>query len=207
MTRFQKGKQYIVYVEQVKQIQKYLSIAERLGLKAVGLWSPDYIYCPMSKEQFDVRQFIIDEERLPDDIDVLFINRAYDTSFNIRGDIEAMYIHYNSEDTITQVRGRYRNDLNHLYVYDKTGKKEIGEIVVPAEFLERKLFKEDTTKLVGILDRRNKKDRLIGWTTIHNSLKKQGYHIEKGREGAGSNKNRHYYYIHAPTNTENEMDE
>ena len=46
---------------------------------------------PMSDMQKQIRQYIIEKQRLPDDIDILVFNKAYETSINIYGNIEAVF--------------------------------------------------------------------------------------------------------------------
>ena len=56
-----------------------------------------------------------------------------------------MVIHSSKEEVRVQVRGRYRNDLEELYVYDK------DSLEVPPEFLDIPLFREDREELCKIL--------------------------------------------------------
>lgn len=64
------------------------------------------------------RAYILEHEELPPEYDLLIFNAAYETSINLRGHFDFMIIHHSSSDTITQARGRYRNDLDTLYLLD-----------------------------------------------------------------------------------------
>ena len=127
---------------------------------------------PMSDIQKQIRQYIIEKQRLPDDIDILVFNKAYETSINIYGNIEAVFIQSKDEDTIIQARGRYRNDLNTLYLYDPSD----DTLIVPDEYINVPLFKEDTDALALALNYRNSCGALYKWNTIKKKLDEQDYY-------------------------------
>ena len=191
LSNLQKGKQYIVFNGQIKQIQKFVGISKKLGFRAVGLWSPNRQDYPMDNEQYKLREYLSETHRLPDDLDILFINEAYETSINIEGEIEAMYIHNSNEDIITQVRGRYRNNLRHLFVFDKSAEKKETKIELPQEYLNRPLFQEDKEVLARALNVVNENGRLCKFPTISKQLSQQGYTIKDGRK---NNKRYHIIY-------------
>ena len=85
---------------------------------------------------------------------------------DIFGDVAAIYIHSRDEDTIIQARGRFRGDLEHLYVHG-CGEEEID---IPADFLDRPLFTEDKQALAAVLNLRGAGGRLEMWTTIKKRL-------------------------------------
>lgn len=129
---------------------------------------------PMSDVQKQIRQYIIEKQRLPDNIDILVFNKAYETSINIYGNIEAVFIKSQDEDTIIQARGRYRNDLNTLYLYDPSD----DTLIVPDEYINVPLFTEDKEALALALNYRNSCGALYKWNTIKKKLEEQGYTIE-----------------------------
>ena len=182
LSNLQKGKKYIVYLVQIKQIEKYCSFAKNLGFRAVGLWSPNRQDYPMDEEQYRVCEHILKKHCLPDDLDILFINESYERSINIKGKIDAIYVHYNNEETITQVRGRYRGDLRHLFVYNKSAENEKNKIELPQEYLNRPLFQEDKETLACALNIVNENGRLCKFPTISKQLIQQGYTITEGRK-------------------------
>ena len=95
-----------------------------------------------------------------------------------------MIVHTREKEAQVQVRGRYRKDLDTLYILDYEA------ISFPPDFLERKLFEEDKRELSHILGLRDKNSRLVGWNTVKKKLLEQGFTIKDGRE-----KNRRYSII------------
>lgn len=83
---------------------------------------------------------------MPKYIDILLINAPCETGVNIKNnDIDFIIIHSENNDTITQVRGRLRNDLKQLYLYSKYFVDIPNE--VPQEYLNIKLTKNDLDML------------------------------------------------------------
>ena len=88
--------------------------------------NPEY---PLSEKQVKDREQIINNRELQSNIDVLFVNKACETSISIgdeehtKNPFDFMIVHSCKKDTQIQVRGRYRNDLPTLYLYE-SGKKD-----------------------------------------------------------------------------------
>jgi len=131
----------------------------------------------MSSEQLAIRQFIVDNERLPDCVDVLFINDSYETCINIYGKIDAIFVHITRKESIVQVRGRYRSDLDCLYLYSN----DIETVCVPTEYLNVHLYREDKIRLTEELHLRDKAGRLRGWTTAKKAIEASGYTVNEIR--------------------------
>ena len=76
----------------------------------------------------------------------------------------------------TQVRGRYREALQILFVlnYDV-------EIKVPTDFVGRDLFTGEKAELCAILNIHDSKGRRVGWTTVSKKLKESGYTLTERR--------------------------
>ena len=111
---------------------------------------------------------------------MLFINKSCETSITI-GDvddptshIDFMIIHSSDPDTQVQVRGRYRNDLDQLYLYDSSAE---GEIMIPAHWLGKKLRKSDINELISELEIRDAKRSLVKTPTFLQMVKKSGYTV------------------------------
>lgn len=174
LSKLDHSKKYLVYTEHIAKIQEYVSFLQNACYRAIGLWSMNSDTNPMSDMQKQIRQYIIEKQRLPDDIDILVFNKAYETSINIYGNIEAVFIQSQDEDTIIQARGRYRNDLNTLYLYDPSD----DTLIVPDEYINVPLFTEDKEALALALNYRNSCGALYKWNTIKKKLEEQGYTIE-----------------------------
>lgn len=165
----------IIYIPTITSIEKYLSVARKAGFKAEGIWSIHNSDHPLTEKQHEIRLYLIENQAIPDDIDILFINKSYETSINIFSPLDIMIIHTTNSDTIIQVRGRYRSDLKNLFCLNQSE----AEIEVPQEFLNRPLFKEDKDMLCNQLSIRDNGRRIVGWTTVKKKLIENGYYIRQ----------------------------
>lgn len=170
-----KDKVGLVYVAHIRQMKKLVELTKAKGLRAVAIWSINNKEYPMTEEQLSARDYIINQEILPPDYDIVIINASCETSINIRGKVDYIVIHSTEEEVQVQVRGRYRGDLDELYVYDKES------LEVPSEFIEIPLFKEDKDKLCEILRQTDDYKRLVKWTKTKEKLLEEGYTITEKR--------------------------
>lgn len=170
--KLEKGKKYMVYCSHVTKLKQYAALLEERGFRAQCIWSIHNKNHPMDEEQEAVRKYLVQQQRIRDDIDVLLYNKAYETSINITGHVDAIYVHSSDEETIIQARGRYRNDLEHLYVYSQ----DLTNFEIPEEFLNIPLFKEDKDELAETLNIRIN-GQLRKWNTIQQNLPKNGYEV------------------------------
>ncbi|MCL2375611.1 MAG: DEAD/DEAH box helicase family protein, partial [Firmicutes bacterium] len=138
------GKRGLIYTSRISNIKMYQDFLVNKGHRARGFWSlnaeKDH---PMTAEQKEVRQYIIEHKEIPPSIDILLINKAAETGVNIKNnDLTFMIIHaaYGS-DTFIQAKGRIRNDIPNLYYYDKTCND--ANINIPEEYLNTKLTTGD----------------------------------------------------------------
>lgn len=99
----------------------------------------------MNEEQLRARQYILSNKELPPEYGAVIINASSETSINLYGHIDTVIVHTQENEAQIQVRGRYRKDLDTLYILD------YGAISFPPEFLERKLFEEDKKELSRLL--------------------------------------------------------
>lgn len=175
LSKLDHNKKYLVYINHVNEIQEIVSFLQNAGYRAIGLWSMNSAKFPMSDIQKQIRQYIIENQRLPDDIYILVFNKAYETSINIYGNIEAVFIKSQDEDTIIQARGRYRNDLNTRYLYDPSD----DTLIVPDEYINVSLFTEEKEALALALNYRNSCGALYKWGAIKKKLIEQGYTIQE----------------------------
>ena len=170
----QKG---IIYIPHIRDIVKYNNLLMDKGIKSAGIWSINNSDHPMTKEQLKIRDFIINREEIPENIDVLFINKACETSINIKSKVDFMIIHSYETDTQIQARGRYRNDLEQLYLYDKYVD---DEIILDKKWLNKPLYKADKDALCEELGLREN-GRLLKWTSVKPYLIDAGYEIQDKR--------------------------
>ena len=100
----------------------------------------------MNEEQLNARQYILSNKELPPEYGAVIINASSETSINLYGHIDTVIVHTQENEAQIQVRGRYRKDLDTLYILD------YGAISFPPEFLERKLFEEDKRELSRLFE-------------------------------------------------------
>ena len=164
----------IIYMSRISMMEKYRELLQNRGINAVSIWSPHNQHWWMSKQQHEVRNYIIENAAVPDDVDVLLINKSCETSINVKSHIDYIVVHSSDPDTQTQAIGRYRNDLDDLYVYDP----ELGEeIELPEKMLGVPLFKEDIVKFIKEQNIRDETGRLVGQPTFISYLKDSGYDV------------------------------
>lgn len=137
-----------LYVKHVQPMKQFAEILRGRGFNPLMIWSLDYKE-PMNAEQLAARAYIIENEAVPEEYDVFLFNATAETSINIRSHMDFFIAHETGDTHITQSRGRYRGDLETLYVYDRNSSYAV---VVPDEFLDRVLFREDLKELRARLD-------------------------------------------------------
>lgn len=168
----------IVYATRIGVMQKFQKLFEEQGKRVCCLWGIHNEDHTLSEWQESVRSTILSSEHIPDEIDVLIINAAYETSLNIRNEeFRTMLIHNSSPDVQTQVRGRLRHDIDNLYLYD-CAHQSISHYF-PAEYLNRNLTREDTNAIVEMMNLKNKDGRLLKWPSIAELLSKDGMTVLK----------------------------
>ena len=116
------------------------------------------------------------------------LDPSMETGVNIKcenGKIDYVIVHSQEKDIQIQARGRYRGDLDILYLYSNS---ENSVINIPSEFLDIKLFTEDKNKLCyDVLCIRNNQYKAVGWNTVKDRLEKQGiYKVVTNPNGGNS---------------------
>lgn len=180
------GQHGVIYVSRVQQMEEFATIARAYGHNPICLWSLQYKQ-PMNEEQLNAREHLLEFEAIPPQYDLLIINASCETAINIRSHIDFFIVHNTNQTHITQARGRYRANLDTLYLLDK----EKGTIYVPPEYLDRKLFKEDKDALIKELAIKNDKGRFIPWYKLSQMITDSGYTFSEGRDD-----DRPYIIIH-----------
>ena len=173
----------LIYTRLIKSMKKIKGLLESKGIDAALLFSPHSKSHKMTLEAQRAARMLEKEERIPDDVQVLIINAAYETGLNIdpeKSHLDYIIVHDADEDTQTQVRGRYRGELDRLYLKmrEEDFEREIPyEIIEP--YLGRVLWSADRRELVQALNFRDKNGRQCMWPTVKNVLINQGYSIEE----------------------------
>lgn len=170
----------IIYVPTIKLMKQYAEMVD-LGLGNICcLWSIHSTE-QMTDEQLAVRKALLEDELVPDHIDLLFLNAAYETCLNINNtDIKTMVIHCSNTDTQIQVRGRLRHDIDNLYLLDKS--HEHISFYFPSVYLDQWLPTWKTRVIAEDLDLKNEKGRTLCWQSICNLLRKDGYIVTQEKK-------------------------
>lgn len=171
----------IIYVSRIAQMIEFAALADDGWRNICCLWGLDNADHKMNPEQLCVRKAILRNERIPPEIDLLFINAAYETSINIRNeDFNTVIVHNGNSDVQTQVRGRIRHDIDSLYIYDPNH-VHIAQYF-PEEYYYRPLFGEDTREIASTMNLLNKKGRRLEWPSIYRLLQKDGLVVSKQKK-------------------------
>ena len=118
-----------------------------------------------------MREHLLEYESVPPEYDILIINASCETAINIRSHMDYFIVHNANPTHITQARGRYRDNLDTLYLLDK----EKGSVIIPESFLNRKLFKEEKAALIAELG------RYIPWKSLSQRITDSGYTFQEGK--------------------------
>lgn len=175
----------IVYIGHVRQMIEFQQLAEKMGFRAICIWSDSNKDNPMCPEQMAAKNHIITSEELPPEYDMVIINASCETGINIRGKVDYIAVHRSDEDTRTQVRGRYRGDLGTLYLYQND-----ADIEIPEEYLNKPLSVAARRELCAAVNIRDKNGTAYGWTTVKKRAVESGYIVYEQRI-----KNHHYFTI------------
>lgn len=169
------GERGIIYLSQIDEMKKCNEYLRQRGIRCSAVWSKNSTDKPMTDEQHRLREYIIRHRELPENVDVLILNRACATSITIgeeektKRPINFMIIHTADEDLQTQVRGRYRNDLPMLYLHSYT---EVDNVLLDRKWLYRKLSKKDRDALCAELGFKDSKGRLMKWPSIRKLIER-----------------------------------
>lgn len=159
----------------------------------------------MSEEQINIREQLIETGMLPEDLDVLIINAAYETGWNLRDkNIKMVIIDDLDYDSQIQARNRVRNDIEILRV--KVPVDEDGEIIdydqyknsyltgrgvieyklancIEEKYIGVKLSTEDKKYLVDRYASRWCDKKSINWQTFRRDLKLAGLVVKTTNNG------------------------
>lgn len=174
----------LIFVSRINLMQKYAAMLEDEQRKIVCLWSVNSAQ-RMTDDQHRVRDALLANEHIPDDVDVLFLNAAYETSINIKNeDFKTVVIHCSNKDTQTQVRGRLRHDIDTMYVYDKYH-ENIADYF-PEEYLGAWLPVYVIKEIAEEMDLKSAKGRQLKWPSVKKLLVSNGFSVEPRRFASGT---------------------
>ena len=168
----------LIYIPKIASMNKAYTKISNLGVKCERIWSTNSNII-MSDEQNNVREFVLKTGELPNDITVLIINAAYQTSININDElIDTVIVHSTEEDEIVQARGRVRHNIDTFYIFEPR-----SSIVrpIPDRFIGHFLTKEEKNEICEYLNIKDAKGQLRKFPYIVNHLSKRMYNIQNRR--------------------------
>ncbi|CEN26845.1 DEAD/DEAH box helicase family protein [Paraclostridium sordellii] len=178
---FEHGAKAVIYTDKIDTILELEKIIEKIGLKAIGIWSTNNEKKTMNEERLFIRNSILKFGIIPDEVDVLIINGSYETGINIIDDrVEIVIVNSSDIDIQVQARGRVRKHIKGLYTLDL----KIGitmDIKLSDKWINKELTAKDKKELVSEYQLYDSRNRAISWTTFKKILKENGYEIIPGK--------------------------
>ncbi|WP_262365328.1 DEAD/DEAH box helicase family protein [Halobacillus karajensis] len=182
------GNKILMYVETIRKSEEVREKLESNGFNVACLWSIN------NDRQMDnlsrkVRDYIVKKEEFPGYIDVVIINAAYETGYNIfdtENMAQTVIVHSRNSEVITQVRGRIRHDINSLVTLNQSGsietiKRDGSAIELCSTKIDKyigiPLTKEKKDDLVIELNLLNTHGRQMKWTSIKKILIENGFKV------------------------------
>ena len=196
------GKTGVLYTTEIARMKDFIDYANSIGYHASGFWSAStdtQRKHPMTEAQWDLREKVLVGETIPENVDLLVINRASETCIKIQAEkrkVDFMIVHDKNEEIRTQVRGRYHGDLETFYYHgiEDENRKKIRSKKVPARFLNRPLYTEDFTELRWEMNVLRPDGTHYGNPTFIKYLRECGYSVSDPKKDRKRN-GKHYRII------------
>ena len=200
-----KGKTGILFTTNVRDMKYYIEYANYNGIMANGFWSTSVKTQkehPHTPEQTRLREKVLCEETIPNDVDLLVINRSSETCIKIqekKRKVDFMIVHNCNEEIKTQVRGRYNGDLDEFFYHDIAAANlyQINATQISASFFGKRLYSEDQQKLFRELNLRTPAGYPYGKDTVFQVLSQCGYQVSESKKDS-KNHGRYYRVITPP---------
>lgn len=101
----------LIYVQKITTCKSYKERLIKSGYNVEYLCADN----KLDAKQQELKQYLIKNETLPKDLDILIINEAYETGWNLKDDsVQIVIINSSDETTITQARNRVRHNIQTL---------------------------------------------------------------------------------------------
>ena len=175
----------VFFFSTVKELKKYKEVLLEAGRQAEAIWSTNHEE-NMNSDQLSTRAYLLEEHKLPDDVQDLLFNSAYETAITIKDSgVKEMYIHTGNEDTRTQSRNRLRQDLEVVGYYDSKKAENQKRVArennrgmdeqwnVPESYINVKLDKKKRDEMITEIGFPKK------WTSFRKWLEGHGYRVEE----------------------------
>lgn len=193
----------LIYTNKISVAKKYKEILINGGFDAEYLCSLNN--SELTERQLMIRDYIINKNVYPFGLDVLIINSAYETGWNLRdNNVKWILVDTIEEDTWIQARNRVRNDIVmfiHKGIFDdgilldRDQYKNLYETgyglsvpiltdLIDSKYINKKLTTEDKKEIVktyGTIGINNKK---VSWKNFKEQVEKSdNYKVVTCRKG------------------------
>lgn len=167
-----------LFTVHIKDMLRFREMAIQCGRKPICIWSQENQDHEMNTDQRKALDYIIENEALPDEYDLLIFNSATATGINIRGeDLDFFIAHTQDETYRVQSRGRFRTDIDTFFVYDKNN----GVFQIPSDYLDRPLNKAEFDEMLKVINLKTDNGRPITRKNFFERISELGYTYEKKR--------------------------
>lgn len=181
-------KKGFIFNERISSMDNIKRLLSRQGLRPIEIWSMNNEDYPMTDEQIYVRNYLLENERIPEGYDFIIFNGAMREGWDLKDERVVIGIMNTLDETNReQARGRFRGDLPILVTRVSGDNQPIDLRIMKKEkalgVIERILGKyidtKDKDKIAEELNIRRREDgRLVKWKKISEVLEKNGYKIE-----------------------------
>lgn len=208
IARIPLDKKVLLYTPRITEEKKYADFAIKCGRKPeeVGVyWSTNNKDHPMTKEQLDEVNWMMEKECFPEGKTFVCINKSYEMGINLKTEIDyaiidVPYDKYNADGSlcseeelekklkkreaiIDQASARTRQEeLENLIISNKYAPEE--DFVLPKKFIGVPLGKEEKNELCEFMNLRGKDGKLLKWTSVKRNLEKRNFFIKQKRIGS-----------------------
>jgi hypothetical protein len=212
-----------IYTNTIKQSKKYKEFFDNNGYKAEWLCSINNKIelttlddegnkviekIPIMNEyQIFIRERLLKDGMLPNDLDVLIVNGAYETGWNLKDKkVQTVFVDNTCHDTQIQARNRVRHNIERFIAKVKTEKNNLNDYVVeyclhsggywaeetmdytvsfpklkqciPEEYIGKKLNNEDKKYLVEKFAMKWCNQKSVNWQTFKIDLEWFGFVVK-----------------------------
>lgn len=180
-----KNTKILLFTKRISTQKKFKDMLLEAGYKAEYLCSKNRLE---TQAQKDLRKYIIDNKEYPDNLDILIINEAYDTGWNLKSKcVKMVLIDSKNKTDIKQVRGRVRDDIDALISLknkaDDNVNDETLKFILPSQYIGVKLTTENKNHLVEKYAT-IKCNNICNWKTFKDDLEVNGYIVKTTKNGS-----------------------
>lgn len=193
---YEKGDKVLIYSKRINNCRVIKEYLKGLGYTVESLHSVCNTSEPLTDEQEALRKYIIDNNRYPDDLDILIINGAYETGWDLMDErVQIVITNTNEKDVSIQARGRCRHDIK-LLIQKSNNTNANALLNIIEEYKNIKIFtKEQKNEILEELKMYNSRGKLVGWTTFKKEVEKTNRYTVKTYSGRLDGKPRKFDVI------------